>query len=325
MTSRMSAPFLPARVEGGTSINSTPKSCNRRVASRNRDQSQYARRNTTFPRSSRRSIAGCRSNVEGLIPVFVTRFSKSMNRAMRRSLSLTMLSSILRSATREQQPLVDGAEDCRREEQTHVPDVGQMDDLALRRGKYARDDDVVGAGDDRREPHRRRGCARRVQPADEGRIRTHLATDPGEQPVGVIGTAVGRAEQDAAIDAARAAEKLEPGARDQTTQAVTDQIDAAAANALPQRDAQLDGCALDPLRRGVAEREQRADAEHLQEKGQRVERRAIPQIAVDEDDGALVRPSRRPLLAGVDPEGIEQRRRGESEQLPADEPRCRSG
>src|SRR5437763_8494977 len=129
MTSRMSAPFLPARVEGGTSINSTPKSCNRRVASRNRDQSQYARRNTTFPRSSRRSIAGCRSNVEGLIPVFVTRFSKSMNRAMRRSLSLTMLSSILRS---QQQPLVHGAEDCRRVEQTHVPDVLQMDDLALR-------------------------------------------------------------------------------------------------------------------------------------------------------------------------------------------------
>src|SRR6266446_2984299 len=88
----MSAPFFPARVEGGTSISSTPKSCSRRGASRNRDQSQYARRKTTFPFSRSRSIAGCRSKVAGLIPVLVTRFSKSMKRAMRLSLSLTMIS-----------------------------------------------------------------------------------------------------------------------------------------------------------------------------------------------------------------------------------------
>src|SRR5438270_13469260 len=94
MTSRMSAPFFPARVDGGTSMSSTPKSCSRRGASRKRDQSQYARRNTTFPFSSRRSIAGCRSNEAALIPVFVTRFSKSMNRAMRRSEGGTILSAL---------------------------------------------------------------------------------------------------------------------------------------------------------------------------------------------------------------------------------------
>src|SRR5205085_1155086 len=96
-------------------------------------------------------------------------------------------------------------------------------------------------------------------------------------------------------------------------------------NAVTQRVAQLDGCALDPLRRGVAEREQRTDAEHPQEKGQRVERRAISQVAVDEDDGALLRPSCRPLPAGIESERIEQRRGRQSQQLPADEPRCRSG
>src|ERR1700730_6912240 len=90
MTSRMSAPFFPARVEGGTSISSTPKSCKRRVASRNREQSQYARLDNPVPFASSRSIAGCRSNVAGMIPVLVTRFSKSMNRATRRSFSLTM-------------------------------------------------------------------------------------------------------------------------------------------------------------------------------------------------------------------------------------------
>src|SRR5437764_5503656 len=185
----MSAPFLPARVEGGTSINSTPKSCKRRVASRKRDQAQYARRKTTLPRSRRRSIAGCRSNVEGLIRVLVTRFSKSMKRAMRRSLSLTML-SILRSATGDQQPLVDGAEDRRREEQTHVPQIRQVDDLSFRGAEYPRDDDIVGAAHDRREPHRRSGCARRVQPANERRIGTQLPTDPGEEPVGVVGASV---------------------------------------------------------------------------------------------------------------------------------------
>src|SRR6267143_231653 len=95
MTRRMSAPFFPARVEGGTSISSTPKSCSRRGASRNRDQSQYALRNTTLPFSSRRSIAGCRSKEAALIPVLVTRFSKSMNRAIRRSESATILSALV--------------------------------------------------------------------------------------------------------------------------------------------------------------------------------------------------------------------------------------
>src|SRR5712672_3613835 len=94
MTRRMSAPFCPARVDGGTSISSTPKSCSRRGASRKRDQSQYALRNTTFPFSSRRSIAGCRSKEAALILVLVTRFSKSMNRAIRRSESGTIASDL---------------------------------------------------------------------------------------------------------------------------------------------------------------------------------------------------------------------------------------
>src|SRR4051812_27626604 len=39
----------------------------------------------TLPFSSRRSSDGCKLKVGAVIPVFVTRFSKSMNRAMRRS------------------------------------------------------------------------------------------------------------------------------------------------------------------------------------------------------------------------------------------------
>ncbi len=40
MTRRMSAPFLPERVEGGTSISSTPNSCRWLLASLKRAQSQ---------------------------------------------------------------------------------------------------------------------------------------------------------------------------------------------------------------------------------------------------------------------------------------------
>src|SRR5262245_36282523 len=46
----------------------------------------------TFPRSSKRSSDGRRSKLEGLMPVLVTRFSKSMKRAMRRSLEETVMS-----------------------------------------------------------------------------------------------------------------------------------------------------------------------------------------------------------------------------------------
>src|SRR5260370_19055718 len=81
----MSAPFFPARVEGGTSTSSNPNSWRPRLASWKRDQSQNARRKTTLPRSRRRSIAGCRSKAAGVIPVLVTRFSKSTKRAMRSS------------------------------------------------------------------------------------------------------------------------------------------------------------------------------------------------------------------------------------------------
>src|SRR5512138_1540999 len=83
MTSRMSAPFFPARVDGGTSMSSTPRSWRRCVAPEKRVQSAYERRNTTLPFSRSVSSAGCRSKVSGAMPVRVTRFSKSMNSAMR--------------------------------------------------------------------------------------------------------------------------------------------------------------------------------------------------------------------------------------------------
>src|SRR5262245_41357308 len=47
----------------------------------------------TLPFSIRRSIAGCRLKLDDEIPVLVTRFSKSMNKAMRRSVGSCMPSS----------------------------------------------------------------------------------------------------------------------------------------------------------------------------------------------------------------------------------------
>src|SRR5687768_6299248 len=56
----------------------------------------------TLPRSSNRSVEGRRSKEEGLIPVLVTRFSKSMNRAMRRSVETDMAHLMSRQATLHQ-------------------------------------------------------------------------------------------------------------------------------------------------------------------------------------------------------------------------------
>src|SRR5207244_8467955 len=117
-------------------------------------------------------------------------------------------------------------------------------------------------------------CARLVQPPDERRVRAQLASDPGQEPVRVVGAAVRRAEHDATIDAARAPEQLEPGARDQPAQAVADEIDAPPADAAAQSIAQLDCRVLDPMRPRIAEPQERAGSEHTEKAGEGGERRA---------------------------------------------------
>src|ERR1700687_5782881 len=52
----------------------------------------------SLPRSSSRSMEGRRSNASALIPVLVTRFSKSMKSAMRLSVEIVMQPMLARGA-----------------------------------------------------------------------------------------------------------------------------------------------------------------------------------------------------------------------------------
>src|SRR5207248_9275414 len=107
-------------------------------------------------------------------------------------------------------------------------------------------------------------------------------------------------------------------------QAVADEVDAAAPDPLAERLAQLQGRALDAVRARVAEGEEGPHAVRLEIRGERIERRAVPQIAVDEHDGSLLCAPPSALAARPDAEGIEQRRGGERHQFAPDQARRRA-
>jgi hypothetical protein len=130
-----------------------------------------------------------------------------------------------------------------------------------------------------------------------------------------------RAQRDAAVHAARPAELLQIDARHQAAQAVADEIDASAADALAQEAAQADRGLLDACRAAVLVGDDLLVSAGAQIAGQGQKRTAVGEISVHQHDGALLRPPLRSPRRPPQAERVEQRSTRERENLATDDPR----
>src|SRR5207244_11257993 len=152
-----------------------------------------------------------------------------------------------------------------------------------------------------------------------GRVWAQLAPDARGDPVRVVRPAVRRAEGDAAIHAARAAQLLQGHARHQAAQAVADEVDASAAHALAQEIPQADRRLLDAGRAAVLVGEDLLVTACAQIRGKRQERATVRQVAVHQHHGALLRAAWSAFRRAPQPERIEQGSSRQREDLAADD------
>jgi hypothetical protein len=212
----------------------------------------------------------------------------------------------------------DNAERPWREDHGEVAQIGEVN-LVFMDCEYARKHEVVGASDQRDELYARGVAARRLQPRKQSGVRPELPTHTRPDPVGPVGAAVRRAQRDAAIDSARAAELLDVDPSDQSTEAVADEIDTATPNVSPQILPQGQRSLVDSGSRVVVERQDLLDAPELEVRRQGEQRGSVGQVAVDEDDGALIPLAGSPTLRSPDAEGKEHAGCREAERLLCDQ------
>jgi hypothetical protein len=111
-----------------------------------------------------------------------------------------------------------------------------------------------------------------------------------------------RAERDTAIDATRAAELLDVDPSHEPTKAVAYEINAATADVPPEVLTQLKRGLLDPTAGAVVERKDLLDAAKAKVRSDRKQGRPIREVAVDENDGPLIRLPRRAATRPFDSE-----------------------
>jgi hypothetical protein len=210
-----------------------------------------------------------------------------------------------------------------REEHRNVAEVGKVNLLLVTR-EDAGNDQVVGAGDQREEAHPCSPLSRAAEASQERRIRPELAPDARMEPIGVVGAAMRRTERDTPIDAPRAPELLEVDPSDESPKAVANEIDAATADVLPEVLTQRERGLLDPGVGTVVERKDLLEAAKTKVRSYREQGRSIREVAVDENDGPLIRLARRALIRPFDPERKERSGRAKAESFLRDGAPCRS-
>ncbi len=114
-----------------------------------------------------------------------------------------------------------------REKHRKVAEIGKVN-FAVMHCEDARNNQIVGASDQREEAYASGVSARRVQSRKQRRIRSELVAHTRPNPIGPVGSAVGCAQRDAPIDPARAAKLLDVDPGDQSTETVANELDAAA-------------------------------------------------------------------------------------------------
>ena len=133
-----------------------------------------------------------------------------------------------------------------------------------------------------------------------------------------------RTQRDTPIDAARAPEFLEVDPSNEPPEAVADEIDAATADVLPEVFTQGKRGLLDPGAGTVVERKDLLDATKTKVRSYRKKSRPIRQVAMDENDGPLIRLTRRAATRSFNPERKERRCRGNTNSLLRDRAPCGS-
>ncbi len=147
---------------------------------------------------------------------------------------------------------------------------------------------------------------------------THSRPDP----IGPVGSAVGRAQRDTPIDPPRAAKLLDVDPSDQSTETVADEIDAAtpdvSTKVLPQGQRSL----VDSGASVVVERQDLLDAPKPKVRRQGEQSGSVGKIAVHEDDSPLLPLARGATRRSPDAEGKEYGCCCDPEGLPCDQTPC---
>jgi hypothetical protein len=140
-----------------------------------------------------------------------------------------------------------------------VAEIGNVD-LPLVTRKYAGNDQVVGASDQREKAYAWSVRSRAIETRKKRRIGSQLATNARIEPIGVVGTAMRRTQRDTPIDATRAPELLDVEPSNEAPKAVADEINPATADVPPEVLAQRKRGLLDPGAGTVVEGKDLLDA-----------------------------------------------------------------
>ena len=127
-----------------------------------------------------------------------------------------------------------------------------------------------------------------------------------------------RAQRDTPVDATRAPELLEVDPSDESPKAVANEIDAATADVLSEVFTQRERGLLYPGVGTVVERKDLLEAAKTKVRRYREQGRSIREVAVDENDGPLIRLARRALIRPFDPERKERSGRAKAENFLCD-------
>ncbi len=117
---------------------------------------------------------------------------------------------------------------------------------------------------------------------------------------------MGRTKCDASIDTTRAPKLLDVHASNKPAEAVTNEIDAPAADVLPKVFTQRKCALLDPCAGAVVEGKHLPEATETEIRGRREQGRAIREVSVYQYDGPLIRLARCAATRAFDPEGKER-------------------